>query len=179
MATISGGRIAGSLLGRHVFGGAHGHPGTGQLAPMLGAFLDIGAFGDTEIQDLHEVRGIPGFGARAAGAAACAVTAQAQKQDVFRLEIAVDDTHVVRGLQRLAHLFGDLQGAQGGQRAFAMDEQSKLDPLDVFHHEEQRPIQRGAEVRDVHDVGVFDTRSRAGFPTETLDQIRGSRVGRV
>ena len=42
--------------------------------------------------------------------------AEAEQQDVLGLEIAVDDADVVRGLQRLAHLRGDVQGARRRQR---------------------------------------------------------------
>ena len=51
-----------------------------------------------------------------------AAVARAGDHDVVRLEVAVDDPHVVRHRERLARLPHDLGGALGRERAAALED---------------------------------------------------------
>ena len=95
------------------------------------------------------------------------------EEDVLRLEVAVDDAPGVRGLERLADLDEDGQGALG--RHGARRRGGERLALQVLHDQVVPPRRHHAHVEDVDDVLVADEVDRARLGVEALHQ-RG--VGR-
>ena len=157
------GGLSGGLLGRHVFGRAHGHARPGEAAAGLGGLLDLGALGDAEVEHLDEV----------------GLALPADEQDVLGLEVAVDDAGVVGGLEGVAHLGGDVQRPRGGEGTFLEDHEAQLDPLDELHDEEERAVAGRPRVGDVDDVGVSGLGGRPRLAPEPLDDLGRAAVGGV
>ena len=123
----------------------------------------LAALGDAEVEHLDEVL----------------LTVAGQDEDVLRLDVAVDDVHLVRRLDGARDLRADVQRARDVQLPLAVDELAELDPLEVLHHEEERAVGGGPGVGDVDDVGVRDLRGGARLAPQPLDEIGRLAVGRV
>ena len=97
-------RLPAHLLGRHVAHGAHDGPGRGELPDRRGsrsrrsAGGSLRLLGEAEIQDFYVVIG--------------------GNEDVFGLQVAMNDSFVVRGGQTI----GDLQSVLG---SFALRQRSR------------------------------------------------------
>ena len=85
------------LLGAHVLGRADDEPGLRHLLRIVA----LHRLRDAEVDDLHAVRAV----------------ARLRDHDVVGLEIAMDDAHVVRGVERVGRLSRDVGRARGGERA--------------------------------------------------------------
>jgi hypothetical protein len=89
--------------------------------------------------------------------------------DVGRLQVAVDDSLVVRRLERLGDLFRDADGIVKRDRAAPQPLRQVL----AFHqlHDEGAHITRFFETVDVGDVRVVQGREGLGFACETCDPV--------
>jgi hypothetical protein len=150
---LRGDASAADLLGRHVLVGADGAAGGGQLR-------DVGAQNrrDAEVEDLHG-----------------AVTGD---EDVARLEVPVDDRHVVRVRQHGRDLGGDGGRPADRQRPAGGEVGGQRYAVDELHHQEQ-PLVRRVEHRVVHlrHAGVLDARGDAGLAAEALGELLGQLRG--
>ena len=70
-------------------------------------------------------------------------------------------------LQTRGGLEDVFDGATTGHRAAAIDDLIQRLAFDVFHHEEVHVPLLG-DIKNPHDVGVIECRSRTGFPQEPL-----------
>jgi hypothetical protein len=81
-------------------------------------------------------------------------------QNVARLQIAVHDTSLVRGLQSRRQLNGQRQGAFDGLRS------AKRRALHILHHQIV-----GTDVVQRADVRMIQRRNRLGFPLEAVGEL--------
>src|SRR5207248_2895351 len=102
--------------------------------------------------------------------------------DILRAEIAVNQPEraveifeLVNMLQRLADVAHDMQRRWYRQTAMPRDElflhRAQTQPRDVFHRDEVAAIKL-AEVDDIDDIGMTETRRQRRFVDEHLSQIR-------
>ena len=100
-------------------------------------------------------------------------------EQVVRLHVAVDDAHVVRGLQRVTDLPDDAH-RPGHARLLARQQLGEALALEHLHHAVHPgpPRDRGLldEVEDLHDVRVVDLVDRARLVEEALDEVGVLRV---
>jgi hypothetical protein len=95
-------------------------------------------------------------------------------EEVFRLDIAVDDAALVGALERVAHRRDEGEGLCRGE-AFRFEDLAQVFAIHIFH--EQIEIAAGfAEVVNGDDVRMAQGRQSAGFAGEAL---RERRVGRA
>ena len=146
--------LAGELLGTHVFRGPDRHPHGRDGLPT-----SPGRLGDSEVHQLHELPavGIP------------------RDENVVRLEVAVDDSALVRRGEGVRDLTRQLTGIRQRQRASATDEGGERFTLDVLHREVKRAVGRLPEIVDGGDVGMVDLARVRGLPVEPADGIGGWR----
>src|SRR5580704_1459927 len=91
-------------------------------------------------------------------------------EDVFRLDVAVNDPLVVRELQCLADLRHDLERLVRPELAVA-DQCSQVDSVDILHHEVE--ILLGpAEIVDLDDMRVIEPGQRLGLAGEAFGKGR-------
>ena len=135
---------AGRLLGRQVGGGAHDEPR--RLVVRARALREPG---DPEVGDLHR-----------------AVVAH---HEVAGLDVAVDDAHRVRGLQRVGGLRDDVEGAVDGQGALAGQLGRQRLAVDQLHDQPGADaVGRLAEVVHRGDAGVLQRARVPGLGAEPL-----------
>ena len=103
--------------------------------------------GDTEIAHLDDVDW------------AAFVVGAAQDEDVFGLEIAVDDADVVRFGQRGERLRGDLRNALIFEGPLRLHDGEKVVGFDELHHEIEELFVL-AEIEHAQRVGVLEPRRR-------------------
>ena len=137
------GRQSHRLLGRHVVGRAQ-HRARPRQAAGRGVGDDAR---ETEVEDLeHAVRG---------------------QHQVRRLDVAVDDPHLVRVAEPRAQLEDQFQPADQAQRRPAADDLAERLTVDVLHRDERLALVL-ADVVDGDDVGMGQARRRTGFAGEPL-----------
>ncbi len=110
-------------------------------------------FGDAEIGNLHP----PLF----------------VHQDVFRLDVAMDDALVVRELQRLADLGDDLQRLARRKPAGPL-ELPQVQPIHEFHEEIGEPVHL-TELVDRDNVRMVQLGQRAGLSPEAFGKAGPAR----
>ena len=96
-------------------------------------------------------------------------------EDVAGLEIAVDDAHVVRRLQRRADRLEDLQHLGGREAAALVQDRPQVDPLEQLHHVERPAVGELAELEDVDDARVLDHVDGLRLLHEARDHLRRGR----
>ena len=92
-------------------------------------------------------------------------------EDVFRLDVAMDDAFVVGELQGVADLRHDRQGLLGLYVA-GPDRLPQVDAVDVLHDEVELAVRRAAEIVDGDDVRMAEPRQRPGLAREPLGKGR-------
>jgi hypothetical protein len=120
----------------------------------------IGDFGDAEIEDFHEVHGFVAL----------------DEEHVLRFEVPMDDPGVVRCAERTAYLNGDMNRPLLGHAPCDINCVDEVKPLEALHHEIGRAVIQLAEVADVYDVLITDSRRALGFAPEPRQHLRVSRV---
>ena len=142
-----------SLLRRHVLRRAE-HRADPREARTLRAAFERLHLRDPEIDDLDEVDPF--------------ITID--EEHVLGFEIAMDDALVVRGAERTADLLRDRDRLLGGHRCAVLDRARQRDAVDVLHHRVGHAVGRGAEIGDVDDVRVANSRCRLRLLDEALDR---------
>jgi hypothetical protein len=102
-----------------------------------------------------------------------------EDKQVVRLHVAMDDAHVVRGLQGITDLPDDAHrpGPPPAARAQQLGEALALEHLhDAVHPGPPRGRGLLDEVEDLHDVARGDLVDRARLVEEALDEVRVPRV---
>ena len=146
--------FAAHLLGRHVDHRAGGGASRGHLS-RVGLDLAVGQrlgreeLRDSEVEDLG-------------------VTA-ARDDDVRGLDVAVDDLLVVRGLERVGELDGEVERIVQGKGALPNPRLEGL-ALDVLHGDERLAVAL-ADLVDLADVGVIERSGGARFAKEPLASV--------
>ena len=136
------------LLGRDVVACSHHRPGLRQ-APV-----DVERARDAEVRDLR--------------------AALLGEQHVLRLDVAMDETLLVREGERPRDLERELDGLPLGQRGLALDQRLQVLALDVLEDDELAAVLLTA-VDHGHDVGMRELRHGAGLPAEALDVVAVTR----
>ncbi len=131
------------LLGRHVVRRTQHRAGPRQAA-RRGISDDAR---ETEVEDLEN--------------------AVRRQHQVRRLDVAVDDPHLVRVAEAGAQLEDQFEAANQAQRRSAADDLAERLAIDVLHRDERLSLVL-ADIVDGDDVGMGQTRRGAGFPGEPL-----------
>ena len=105
--------------------------------------------GQAEVEDLHE--------------------AVLGDHHVFRLQIAMDDSLLVRGGEAVGDLRGDVQDAAVRRRP-AAQQRPQVRSLDMLHDDVRRAAV-GADFMDGDDVGMIERRRRAGLAGEARQAL--------
>ena len=113
---------------------------------------------DAEVDDLHPIGAV----------------VLPPDHDVLGLEIAMDDSELVRRGQRVGNLHRDVRGARCRNGAEALDCRGERLALDVFHRQVQYAVAL-AEVVDLRDVRVIDATGVRRLTIEPADRF--GRVG--
>ena len=140
---LGGGLVVLDGFGGQVGGCAHEHARRGQGG--LG-----GGAGQAEVGDLH--------------------VAAVVDEDVFRLDVAVDDAGSVGGGQAVQDLAQDAQGLLQGIDALPGHVPPQADAVDILHDQVIQPL-IDARVVDLDDVGVGDGGRGPGLPAEALLEL--------
>ena len=142
------------LLRRHVAQGAEGHAGEG-----VGSFVSYARkeFGDAEIGDLDDFGG-----------------AGADQEDIFGLEIAVDEAAAVSGFETGAERLEDLKDARGSEAHVSLELLAEGDALEEFHDEEGALGRVDAEIVHGDEIGMREAASHAAFAAEAIE---GAGIG--
>ncbi len=151
------GRAAG-LLGRHVRRGPHHDAGrrlvaVGRWDLRLVVRAGLRELRETEVGDLREAR--------------------SRDEDVFGLQIAVDDSLLVRGGESGRDLFRELERLPCGHRSFA-EEAPEIRSVDELASEVEDAV-RLPHVEDRHEVRIRERRRRAHFALEAPPAVRVAR----
>ena len=159
--------FAAQLLGRHVGHGADRGAGTGEIeAGGIGEGLRIAAGGAGGAGDLRQTE-VENLGVAAVG-----------DENVRGLDVAMDDSLAVRGIEGVGHF--DRQGEQALElHRPALDQVLQGLAAEALHHDEEMAIVL-ADFVDGADVGMVQRRSGAGFAAEAFESlgILGSIVGK-
>ena len=91
------------------------------------------------------------------------------EENVFRLDVAVNDAGVVGVLERVAELRDDAQRLARRELARAQDV-AQVGAVDEFHHDVVA-ARDFSEFMDGDDVLMRQRRERPGFPVEALDEL--------
>ena len=89
--------------------------------------------------------------------------------DIGRLQIAMDDPFLVRGLERIADLARDGQRVRGPEASGLNDRVERL-ALHQLHHERRDPLGL-FEAVDLRDVGMIERREQTRFALEPREAI--------
>ena len=119
--------------------------------------------GDAEVEQLGEV-GV--------------VTARTQEH-VLRLDVTVHDAGPVRMPQPAHQVPRDAQRPVHRQPRLLGQQVTERLPLQVFHHQEKRPILQPPEVGDVDAVRVLDPPDRRRLPLEPPGDVAVLRQHRM
>ena len=138
-----GGRLALGLLGRHVDRRPDDHPRRGEAGRAL--------------QHLRDAE---------VGEGEAVVPAD---QDVRRLDVAVEDPRLVRGVERVAQLADPGDGLREGDRR-ADHPVAERSPFEVRHHEVRQAL-FVAVVVDREDVRVVERGDEPGLVVEALPEV--------
>jgi hypothetical protein len=88
-----------------------------------------------------------------------------------RLEVAVDDALVVRGLDRLAQPFADMDHRRSRQRPDLLEVGVQVEPCQVLAHHVLPALIGSADVVGSDDARVIDRRGRLRLALEALLQV--------
>ena len=148
-------RFTASLLRRHVCRGAQDHAPPGRAAGQRRRIVVVRSralhLGQTEVQDLR-----------------VAATAD---EDVRRLDVAVDDAGVVRGVERIGDFDAERQHRVQRQAAALGDSLLQRDAFQVLHDDEGAAVLL-ADVVNRADVGVVQRRRGSGLAAEAIQRVR-------
>ena len=155
-------RIPSAASGADVGDGAHHHAGLGEgAAPVVveeGEVLD-GHLGEAEVDDLHLVVG------------------PVHQHQVARLDVAVDDAHVVRRREPGGHVEGHPRRPPRRDGAPVHHGAQRLAAYELLHQEPPAVVELG-DLVDGDDVGVEDVLARDGLARKPLDVLgQPLRVG--
>ena len=157
-------RAAGGLLGGHVAGSAEDLPGLGQAA--VGA--DV--LGEAEVGDFRDGRPpVPGVDRALSGVGLVG------KEDVGRLQVAMDDPGLVRRVDRPGDRLDQGGGLAGRPRGLA-EPLGQRPPLDVLHREEG-PAETLADLIDLDDVGMLEAGQALPLHEEAEQVFGAAPVG--
>ena len=135
-------RESARLFRREVCRCADDHAGGSQLRHRaLAGFACVEDLCNTDVHDLDPVGGV-----------------LAAEQNVWRLEVAMDDAVAVRLLERVGDLLGDEQGAIGLEATALPDLVAERGVAAMLHGEEELPVLELAEVVQAHEVLVVERR---------------------
>src|SRR5262245_2228437 len=126
----------GPLFGGHVVGGAEQLIGTRQRAGV------IGRDGDAEIGDAGAAVGL--------------------NEDIFGLEVAVDDAAFIEVGERVGDLAEQTASERDVQWLARREEFAERAPLDIFHDEVVTPVDV-AVAKNGDEVGVFEMADEGGL----------------
>ncbi|MFT5354917.1 MAG: DNA mismatch repair protein MutL, partial [Polyangiales bacterium] len=151
--------LPGGLFRRHVLRRAEDHSGLRQLSAWRTRCFDIAHLGDAEVHDLCEVG--PLF-------ALC-------EKDILRLHVAVNDALGMGRRQSTRALARDIKDPLDAQRSVTGDEIREVLAFEEFHDEVALTRRSTAEVRDIHDILVTDTRCALRLLAEALHHFGARR----
>ncbi len=98
-------------------------------------------------------------------------------QDVRRLDVAMDDVHLVHQLEGPAELQGELARLAPGQAPLLIDQPGEGAAVDQLHDLEVHPAIEAAII-DMHHVGMVDLRRELRLALEARDQhLVGAGLG--
>ena len=100
-------------------------------------------------------------------------------EDVVGLEIAVHDAEVMRGVQAVGDLAGELGRAARLERPLTAHERGERLPLHVLHRQIQRPVRGLAEVVDRGHIWLVNLARVRGLAVEAADGFRRGRQRRA
>lgn len=138
------------LLGRHVMGGAEGSAGAREGD---GGLLFANQFGDAEIGDFDAATRI--------------------EEQVFRLDIPMEDALLVGVLEGLANFRDDGERFTGREAARA-HRLAEIQAIDILHNKIIEPTGL-AEIMHCDDVRMVQFGQKARFAIETLGEMRVGR----
>ncbi len=146
--------VAPDLFRAHVIGSAQRLAEVGEVVAGVSGIENLG---DAEVEDLESL--LPGRRA-------------ILKHQVRGLEVAVDDVHVMRDLERIAEL--PQQVIDPGKRHGYLGLELLVEALasDEFHLDESLSVGQDIGVMNGDDVGVGESRHRLGFPAEPSPPYR-------
>jgi hypothetical protein len=107
---------------------------------------------DAEVEHLHD---------------ACALG----DENISRLEIAMHDAGLVRGVQCVEHLARVADRFVHRQAALRFDLLRQRDAVEILHHDERRAIFGRAEIVDIDDARMADDRGGLRFTTKTREHL--------
>jgi hypothetical protein len=140
------------LFRRHEVHGPHDAARLGQVAGgSVGRLAGRVAAGQAHVENLE----------------VCA-TRPRPHEEVTRLDVAVNDTGLVRVFQSASSLDDQVHGMGDGQRPILLDPLAQVHPLDIFHDQEMDALML-AGVTGRHDVGMVELGSRLDFALEAFD----------
>ena len=119
--------------------------------PRLGQAHLLERFGQAEVGDEHTTLPID--------------------HDVLRLQIAVDDTLLMRGGEALADLPEDFDHSRQRHLPFAAEHRGEIGAVAILHGEKLQAISV-AEVVDAEDVFVGDPRGQLNLAAESFQSLR-------
>ncbi len=97
------------------------------------------------------------------------------KENVFRLDVAMDDLLSVREVECAGDLLGDPQRVLDWQNLFAIDPVAKRFALDERHHVVELAV-GVARVEQLEDVRVAETRRNLNLATEPIGAERHADI---
>ncbi len=133
--------------------------GLGCTPGRTGVLVD--ELGNAEIDHLDRVPETPSFGILC-------------QEDVVRLQIAMNDAGLVRGLERSSHLRDDGGDLRQEQRPRLLDHLLERLALEVLHHDERIAGVGHAIVVNLHRVTTVDASCRLAFVLETATRFGAS-----
>jgi hypothetical protein len=93
-------------------------------------------------------------------------------EDVRGLDVAVDDTALVRGLERFGKLLDPRDDLREGRPRAGLPDDVETPALDELHDDEGAAVARGSDVEDRDDARVRETSRGARLEEETALPLR-------
>ena len=94
-----------------------------------------------------------------------------RQENVIRLQVAVDDAQLVRGMKPARGLLQNLSDFGHGQRSPPLVPLAQRLAFEVFHGNIGRAVVALAGFVDSNDVGVADAAGGSGFIPEALEEV--------
>ena len=141
-----------ALIWRHIARRADNDVLAGQRDAAIQVLANLS---DAEVNDLDPVR-----------------VAVITDDDVVGLDVAMNDAHGVRGVERATDLSEDVGGAVERQRSLLPYQLAERDAVDILHDDERRIAFANAIIHHVDGVGMMDTRGGARLLLEALAERR-------
>jgi hypothetical protein len=89
------------------------------------------------------------------------------------------DAFLVRGVERVADLRDDVNGAADRQRSFSFDQRLEVSSVEILEHHEERAVVEAAHIGHFHDVRMADRRRCDRFVVKAANDARVRRELRV